>query len=342
MENKINRSGTTTALVVLLVFFRLFATGQHSIVDRYGHLSVKGSYLLSEKGDTVQLRGMSFFWSQWMPQFYNADCVQWLKDDWKCTIVRAAMGVEKGGYLTNPEKEKETIQKVIDAAIAQGLYVIIDYHSHEAHTNPDAAVVFFAEMAKKYGAYPNVIYELYNEPLADPSWSQDLKPYAEKVLKEIRKHDTDNLVIMGTRQWSQKVSEVIADPITDPNIAYALHFYAHTHRQWLMDEARKAMESGLALFVSEMGTCDASGNKFFNPKETQKWFDFMDQYKLSWCNWSVCDKEETASVLKPGAGATGNWKEEDLTESGILIRNELILKNMPLLKTPVLKAGAKK
>lgn len=319
---------TATLLLMLIFHYNLFA--QTSIVDHYGHLSVNGNVILGEKGDTVQLRGMSLFWSQWMPQYYNEDCIMWLKNDWKCTVVRAAMGVEKGGYLEHPEEEKASVIRAVDAAIAQGIYVIIDYHSHEAHNNPNAAITFFSEIAQKYGKYPNVIYEIYNEPLANPSWKEDLKPYAEKVIKAIRKHDQDNMVIMGSRQWSQKVSEVADNPLKDTNIAYALHFYPHTHRQWLRDEAGYALDKGIALFVSEMGTCDASGNAHFAPEETRIWLDFLDKHKISWCNWSIADKEETASVLKPGASGKGNWTEEELTESGKLIRDELILKNTPV------------
>jgi endoglucanase len=337
MKKTIAKSRSILAFALLIIACHFSVQAQNNIVDRYGRLTARGNYIIGENGDTVQLRGMSFFWSQWMPQFYNESCVKWLKEDWKCTIVRAAMGVEKGGYLTNPEQEKETAMKLIDAAIAQGLYVIIDYHAHEAHMNTDAAITFFTEMAQKYGKYPHVIYELYNEPLAEPNWSRDLKPYGEKVLQAIRKHDPDNLVIMGTRQWSQKVTEAANDPIKDVNLAYALHFYPHTHRDWLRAEAKAAMDKGIALFVSEMGTCDASGNKNFNPEETKKWLDFLDQYKISWCNWSVCDKEETASVLKPGASDKGNWQSADLTESGTFIRNEIRKKN-----TTVFTAGIKK
>lgn len=51
------------------------------------------------------------------------------------------------------------------------------------------------------------------------------------------------------------------DLITDfKNIAYTLHFYAGSHRQFLREKATKAMRKGLALFVTEWGTCDASGN----------------------------------------------------------------------------------
>src|SRR5690606_8953179 len=116
------------------------------------------------------LRGMSFFWSQWKGEYYNPSVVKWLVNDWKCTVVRAAMAVDHGGYLDNKYEEREKVIRVVKAAIDQGIYVIIDYHSHTAHTDPETAVEFFGEMAERFGKYPNVLYEIYNEPLQDVSW----------------------------------------------------------------------------------------------------------------------------------------------------------------------------
>ena len=324
------RKNLSAVIIILLLQFPLFVSAQ-TIVKKYGQLSVKGNYIMSEHGDTVQLRGMSLFWSQWMPQYYDISTIKWLRDDWKCTIVRAAMGVEMGGYLEHPRDEKDKIKLVVDAAIEAGIYVIIDYHSHEAEKNTEAAKKFFAEMAKTYGKYPNVIYEIYNEPLQNVTWKKDIKPYADSVVKEIRKYDPDNIIIVGTRQWSQMVTEPANLPIADANTVYALHFYAVSHGQYLRDEAVAAMDKGIALFVSEFGTCDYSGNGDFSPELSEVWFRFMDKHKLSWCCWSVSDKVETASVLKPRTGPADWNAEDDLTIPGKYIRNEIITKNKPLL-----------
>ena len=56
----------------------------------------------------------------------------------------------------------------------------------------------------------------------------------------------------------------------------------------------------------------------------------MNQYKLSWCNWSVADKKETSSVLKPGSTAEGPWPLEFLTESGFFVRERLRQTNSAL------------
>jgi endoglucanase len=300
---------------------------QKKVVERFGQLSVKGSYIMGQNGDTVQLRGMSLFWSQWMGQYYNADAIKWLRDDWKCTVIRAAMGVDNGGYLTNPQEEKENVFKVVDAAIDLGIYVIIDYHSHDAYHNVEEAKKFFSDMSKKYGKYPNVLYEIFNEPLQDISWAKDIKPYEEEVIKAIRKYDPDNIVIAGTRQWSQLVLEAAKDPIKDLNTVYTLHFYAASHGKYLIDEAQNAINAGVALFVSEFGTCDYSGNGELDLVHTREWLNFLDARKISWCNWSVADKEETASALNPGASGEGNWKAGDISPSGKFIREELIKKN---------------
>lgn len=293
-----------------------------SVVEQHGQLSISGNKIVDKNGDPIQLRGMSFFWSQWMGQYYTKETVKWLKDDWQATVVRAAMGVSGGGYLSNPEVEKAKVIEVVDAAIAEGIYVIIDWHSHHAEDQLDEAKSFFSEMAQKYSDYPNVIYEPYNEPL-DVSWTEVLKPYHEAVIAEIRKHDPDNLIICGTRTWSQRVDEVVGNKIDDTNIAYTLHYYAATHKQSLRDIANIALNGDIAIFVTEYGVSEASGDGSIDIAETNTWWDYLDENKISWCNWSIADKVELSAALKPNANSQGNWSESDITQSGKMVRDEL-------------------
>lgn len=295
-------------------------------VAQYGQLRVQGNRVVDKDGKPVQLRGMSLFWSQWIGKYYTPQTVKWLKDDWRCTVVRAAMAIDSDGYLKNPEAEKQKVITVVDAAIEQGLYVIIDWHDHEAEKHTEQANIFFAEMAQRYGDEPNVIYEIYNEPL-NVSWSGVIKPYSEAVIAAIRQHDPDNLVICGTRNWSQQVEEAANDPIKLPNVAYTLHFYAATHKQWLRDVAARALSKGIALMVTEFGTCEASGDGVLDKTEMQAWWQFLDENKISWCNWSLADKVETSAALKPGAKTTGGWTDAEISPSGLFVREELRAKN---------------
>lgn len=293
-------------------------------VEIYGQLGIEGSCLVDENKVPVQLRGMSLFWSQWMGKYWNNDVVNWLADDWEASIIRAAMGVDAGsGYLSNPA-EKEKVETVINAAIAKGIYVIIDWHTHHAEDYPQQAVNFFSEMAHKFGHYPNVIYEIYNEPL-EVSWNQTIKPYAETVVEAIRAKDPDNLILVGTPKWSQEVDAVIGNTMDATNVAYVFHFYASDawHYQSLFNKANAAIEAGIPLFVTEWGVSEANGGGNFNRPWTQEWIQFMDKNKLSWCNWSIADKEETSAALKPGANTSGQWGSSERSESGEYIRNVL-------------------
>ena len=298
-----------------------------TVVDVHGLLQVNGNSIVDKNGDPVSFAGNSFFWSNdnWGGErYYKSEVVSWLKKDWNTTIVRAAMGVEDpGGYLDNRTANKNRVKTIVDAAIDEGLYVIIDWHSHHAEDNTNEAVLFFQEMAELYGEHDNVIYELYNEPL-DISWTNIIKPYAVSVIAAIRAIDPDNLIVVGTPEWSQRVDLAAADPITGfSNIAYTLHFYTIYHQQWLRDRANAALDDGIALFVTEWGSI---GYSLVDP-EANKWMTWCFDNKISHCNWAVNDKEEEWSILVPGASTSGGWGNDDLTDAGKLAKN--IIMNWP-------------
>lgn len=315
----------TFSFLAFITITSVSIAGDIKPVDLHGQLSVKGNKIVDKNGSPVQLRGMSLFWSQWMGDFYNPSLVNWLVDDWKVTVIRAAMGVKheetKSGYLYDGV-EKKKITTVVDAAIKEGIYVIIDWHDHYAFKNQKESIRFFEEMARKYGEYPNVIYEIFNEPIKE-SWTDVVKPYSEAVVAAIRAIDPDNIIIIGTPSWCQNVDEAAEDPLEGENLTYALHFYAATHRGELRDKAEFALNKGISLFVSEFGTCLASGNGFLDTAETGEWFNLMEKHHLSWCNWSIGNKNETASALLPGTRPIGYWQESNLTQSGKIIRKKL-------------------
>jgi len=228
-------------------------------------------------------------------------------------------------------EETAKIETVIQACIDLGIYVIIDWHNHHAEQQPEVAKAFFKLMAQKYGSYPNVIYEIYNEPL-DISWSQVLKPYSEAVIAEIRSVDPDNLIVVGTPNWSQDVDVAALDPIDDVNVAYSLHFYTGTHREELRTKATNMLNKNLPIFVTEYGVSEANALGDIDYIETNRWLHFTDQNNLSWCTWSVNDKAETTSIIKPGSSPTGNWSETDLTESGKLVKGLILERNQAIFE----------
>jgi endoglucanase len=291
---------------------------------RLSRLSVEGVQLVNEEGEPVVLRGVSYGWHNWWPRFYNADSVRWLKEDWGVDVVRAALGVHRRDlpltYNRDPEEAVRIVSHVIEGAIAHGVYVIIDFHSHELEL--ELAKKFFTEMATKYGAYPNVLYEIFNEPVRQ-SW-EEVKAYSEEVIAVIRAIDPHNVILVGTPHWAQDVHLAADDPIEGvENIQYTLHYYAATHGQWLRDRADDALARGIPIFISESAGMEASGDGPMDYAAWQEWRDWAEARKLSWITWSISDKDETCSFLLPSAASTGGWGPEDLSESGRATRELL-------------------
>nr|UNG40314.1 glycoside hydrolase family 5 subfamily 2 [Necydalis major] len=311
-------------LVVLgcSIHFSISKDAALETVSKHGWLSVDGVNLVDENGDKVQLKGMALFWDIWMPQFYNKETIDGIHDLCHANVVRASMAAESkldGGYLTAPEETLKRLYAVIDAAIEDDIYVIVDWHEENAQTHITKVKEFFDTVSTKYADTPNIIYETFNEPV-QVSWSFVLKPYHEEIIKTIRANAPDNVIILGTPTWSQRVDEAAADPITDQkNIMYTLHFYAATHKQWLRDTAKGALDKGLPIFVTEYGTVESSGDGDVDVQETRLWWDFLDENNISYVNWAISDKLEGASVLVVNATSDEVCQDEYLTESGRLV-----------------------
>ena len=299
----------------IVAFLLVGLCSNAQFVKKHGQLSVKGTQLVDKNQNPIVLRGVSFGWHSMWPRFYNAKAVDWLKKDFNCTVVRAALGIEIGEYpyLKATEFSKEKLEAVVKGAIKSHIYVIIDWHSH--NINLQEAKVFFAEMSKKYGKYPTVIYEVFNEP--DYETWPEVKAYSEEVIKVIRANDPDNIILVGSPKWDQEVQLPAQDPIKGfDNLMYTMHFYAATHEKWLRDRTDEAIKSGLPIFVSESAGMEATGDGPLNVKAWEEYIEWMESRKLSWITWSVSDKDETCSMLYKTAKSEGNWRDSDLKESG--------------------------
>ncbi|KAJ8917485.1 hypothetical protein NQ315_005534 [Exocentrus adspersus] len=287
-------------------------------VTKHGQLSVNGIHLVDKDGEKVQLKGMGLFWSIWMPYFYNKTTVDGIKNLCHSNVVRPMIAVDtqSGGYLTDPDAENALVDAVIEAAIADDIYVLIDWQDFEAENHLDASIEFFDRLSKKYGSYPNIIYETYNEPITK-DWSAVIKPYHEAVIAAIRANDPDNVIILGTPNYSTGLDLAVADPITNQsNIMYSLHFYAGTQQEPFREIARGAIKKGLPVFVTEYGTVNADASPPVNKEEMDLWYDLLEEYGLSYVNFAISDKDEGASALIPGTTPEHVCEEEYLTESG--------------------------
>ena len=316
---------------ILFALLCAVAVATASPVSTHGQLSVTNNQIVDGSGKPPQLRGMSFFWDNWGSSFYNQTAVTSLANDWKASVIRAAI------YSQNVSEA----QNMIDWAIAAGIYVIIDNHTYCAQNAASGAQSFFSSVSnyvKSKGNPPNVIYEIYNEPVyadcnvGDPSsvgtaaggvtsWAT-IKSYAQPIISAIRANDPKNLIVVGTPFYSQQVAEAQANPITtSTNIAYSFHFYAsESSHMALLPRLRYTWCKPFPIFVTEWGTSMANGSGNIDQTMNNTWMGLIESLKLSWVNWSFYNDGNTSSALSGGSGTSIST---NLTTSGTFVKKML-------------------
>lgn len=295
-----------------------------SPVARWGALHIEGSRLVSSTGETVVLRGPSLFDTSSYGEYANAEVMAWLRDDWKASLFRVAMYTAYNGKFVG-EGAYARVFQAIDAAIATGLYVLVDWHilsDGNPQVHKEQAKGFFAEVARRYAGVPNLIYEICNEPNGlGVNWPDVIKPYALEVIPVIRAADPQAIVVVGTPEWSSHPEVAAADPLPFDNVMYTLHFYAGSHDMSYIDRLDQAQAAGKAVFATEWGTTTAQVTGRPQVARTQAFIDALAQRQVSWANWSLGTKLEPTSILKPQASTQGNWVPGELTDSGLFVRS---------------------
>lgn len=318
-------------------------------------IEIDGQMTLTDSKDRkIQLRGMSTHGLQWFGEAINENAFVALSEDWESNVIRLAMYVGENGYSKNPGV-KDLVYQGIELAFEHDMYVIVDWHVH-APGDPNAEVYseafnFFDELSDHYKDHPKfhyILWELCNEPSPNSSggngisnditgW-QAIKSYAEPIVSMLREKG-DNIILVGTPNWSQRPDLAADDPIDAENIMYSLHFYSGTHmssedttdRGNVMSNGRYALENGVAIFATEWGTSEANGTGGPYLDKADQWLDFLNSNNVSWCNWSLTNKNETsgaftpyimgvseATVLDPGDDRI--WTAEEMSVTGEYVR----------------------
>ena len=284
-------------------------------VQVHGVLETSGNKIVGKKsGKEAMIRGMSLFWSDATGlQYYNKEVIKWAVENLKIDVFRYAMGIRyydsQGGtsgemdanysYYGSPDLQKNKIDQMVEAAIENDIYIIIDWHSHRANNETSDAKKFFGEMAEKYKNVPNIIWEVFNEPVKQST--SDIASYANSVISEIRKN-SDNLALVGTPNWSQMGSGSCGT-VNLKNVGYVFHFYAATHSLNSFKGNIDGCRQNNAVFITEWGTTDANGTGSTNTSAASEWETYMEQNKISNCNWSLRNEESTIGEKTKEASA---------------------------------------
>ena len=313
----------TIKTLVAAMLLSACAAAAQTPVENHGQLRVDGTQLVDADGRPVQLRGVSMGWHNMWPRFYNSGTVRRLSADWGADLIRCSVGVAHldSGFDCDSVAAYAVVDSIVSAAVDNGRYVLVDFHSHPNKLAD--AKRFFTHVAGKYGHLPNMLYEIWNEP-TEVQWSE-CKQYAEELIPVIRAIDPDAVIVVPTPRWDQEVDRAAEDPIQGiDNLLYSLHYYAATHTGWLRDKADYARSLGLPLIMSECASMLHTGDGVIDTKEWDEWMQYADRNAISWVAWSISDKDETCSMLRPSAASDGmQWTDADLKPWAVLVKHYL-------------------
>lgn len=300
------------------------------VVSKYGFLNTSKGYVGDASGNKVSLMGISYFWSDAAPigLWWCGETVRALVDQYNVQVLRLAVTISPCGangqahcssddriwggdgaidnYRKSPEATRKMVDEVVKACIENDIYVIIDFHEHQAQDWVDLSKDFFGYFSSKWGSFPNVMYEIFNEPMEG---NDPVVAYAKQIIPVIRANDPKNIIIVGSTQWSREPDGVTAAGDGQTNIAYTWHGYKEYDHQKDWD-GKSHWNNGLPIVVTEWGV-DGGGND-------GGMRSIFKEHGVINCFWSISNKESDSqwSIFKGSCFKKSGWTDNDLNTNG--------------------------
>lgn len=294
---------------------------QNFVVTKHGKLNTKNGAVCDQNGKKVSLMGPSYFWSCSRPMWWCKENVDFLVSKYNIQLIRLPVSIAPGdntwdnpsatwnedNFLHRPDYTKALVDEMVKAAIENDIYVIIDFHEHYAQHWVELSKEFFTYFAEKWGDYPNVMYEIYNEPMTDDG---TVVNYAKQIIPVIRKIDDDNIIIVGSSDYSRHPDAVTSAGDGYSNIAYTWHGYVKWGHQndW---NGRDSWNNGVPVIVTEWGVEKSRNDGGL--------LSIYRQKGLINAFWSMCNKggeDANWSVLKSDCYKVADWSDDEMNDNG--------------------------
>jgi endoglucanase len=315
-------------------------------------LSVSGINILAN-GQPVRLRGVNMgdpFWARnpdWYPMYSTGDYAT-LSQNWRANVVRISIFPTQWKNMA-PATLLAGLAREVDAALNNGMYVIISYHvigwpngwyqpayaGNPVDTYDSSMLVatsFWTQMALTYGSDTRIIFDLWNEPVnpddfngvsdPNPLWPV-LKEFYGSLIQTVRNNGAQNIVIATGNRWSSWLVGIKNNLLADPNVVYAYHKYsvegANTAAEWNKDTG--GLIGIKPVIVSEWGYEDIDVLNPTWPGSEASYGDpfteWMENNKLSNLAW-MYHHDWTPAFFKP---------DGSLTKYGIFVKNYIVKNN---------------
>jgi hypothetical protein len=164
--------------------------------------------------------------------------------------------------------------------------------------NPETHLLW-TTLARRYGANPAVMFDLFNEPhdralddpyslyrpdasLYPPGFRRvsmtEWQPWAEFLIDTIRADAPDTLLFVSGVNWAY---DLRGFPLDREGLVYSTHVYRNKGDDWFGAFGRLA--SYAPVFACEFGATDA------DVAWGRELLDYFDEINIGWTAWSVTD-----------------------------------------------------
>ncbi|PWD98544.1 glycoside hydrolase family 5 protein [Marinilabilia rubra] len=228
--------------VIMVLSLLVIAISAFAWTNELSRISVDGNKFVNEEGETIVFKGLNIAdpdrlvkEGQWKPKLFEELA------GWGANIVR--LPVHPGAWREwGSDDYLKLLDQGIEWAKAEGLYVIIDWHSignlrtdlYQADmydTSMRETLRFWYTVSRRYADEPAVaLYEVFNEPttfngqLGTLSWDQWSNMVMD-IINVIRANSPDAIPLVGGFNWAYDLTPVSDNPIPAENIAYVAHPY---------------------------------------------------------------------------------------------------------------------
>ena len=295
---KLGSLSFSSLTLVLFVLSMLNPTSTvHAISTPW--LTVAGRFIRDPQGNNVVLRGVSLVdVSVANSRPRNAiTLTNTLTDNaagWYARVVRFPVYPNaidgQPGWSANPDNYfNNHLDPAIQNCISKQIYCIIDWHyisDYTSSTIDTTTRAFWSYVAPRYANTPNVIFELYNEPINPDNWST-WKATAQPWVNLIRSFAPNNLILIGGPRWSQNLSNAASDPFVGSNLVYVAHLYPEHGGQSTWDSWFGNAANSVPFFITEWGWQQGGA---LPTSGTQSGYgvpfsSYMESKGLSWTAW---------------------------------------------------------
>jgi len=248
-------------------------------IKRDGFLQVRGKYVVNDLGQPVRLVGMAR--CQYHAEYeeatfgdLDAEFAHYRTLGINC--IRLAVSPTRAEqpkvdlYETlGPERfVDEVVAPEVAAAIAAGLYVVIDdHHIKTTIAERDRWIPFWEAVARRYRDEPRVVmYELWNEPNLDPTGlspesAPAIRDWYHRCIAAIRQIDTRHILLVSdwNAGWGAATESMWADDgflIDEPyhQVAFSKHMAKdHENEAFLSQNLDRVSDQwGVPLVIGEL------------------------------------------------------------------------------------------